>query len=574
MCKNKSFRLVLLAFVAVLVVVAVVGCAETPTNGVRFFFEGVVYKEVFSNGNQSIPMPEDPYKDGYVFKGWYFDGGTWQKPFDADYFASTPIEEMVNVFARVVSAEEAARRATITFDVQGGTAVNHIEIEKGTKIAAPETSKDGKILDGWYLEETFETEWNFAVDTADSDVTLYAKWVDAGTQYTVKFVDYDGTVISTQQVVYGSSATEAIRPARSGYRFSGWSKKFDRVREDLTITAQYVKQYTVEFVDYDGTVLGIQLIDVGGSATEPTPPERENFAFVGWDIDYSTCTTDTTITAQYVRQYTVEFLVDGASIATQKVNEGNDAELPETPKKEGFDFVSWDGDYSSVSSNLTLNAIFEVSRHRVTFRMPNGVTIAEHKDVLHGSAVIAPTSMDNRYFDWASRKVYEFSQWDKPFDNITEDTIVTALYNKNVSSNKSFIIVETVEATQYTNTVNIRISVKGDFSKLYGLSFRVTYDDNLVLKTDPTLNPIFSRTQNLNLDARANDSLCEYKFSFTHTTGLVIDQYLEIATLTLTITDGTSETCGIIIDADEAMLVNQAIESITPDIINGAVVIK
>ena len=32
-------------------------------------------------------------------------------------------------------------------------------------------------LEGWYLDEEFNVRWNFTVDTVESDITLYAKWV-------------------------------------------------------------------------------------------------------------------------------------------------------------------------------------------------------------------------------------------------------------------------------------------------------------------------------------------------------------------------------------------------------------
>ena len=55
--------------------------------------------------------------------------------------------------------------------------------------------------------------------------------------YTVTFKDADGTVLKTQVVSEGQSATPPVAPDGSG--FTGWDKSFNKVTSDLTVTAQY-----------------------------------------------------------------------------------------------------------------------------------------------------------------------------------------------------------------------------------------------------------------------------------------------------------------------------------------------
>lgn len=59
--------------------------------------------------------------------------------------------------------------------------------------------------------------------------------------YTVIFKDYDGTVIKTENINYGESATAPDAPQRDGYIFLNWDKTFDKVTSDLVVTAQYTK---------------------------------------------------------------------------------------------------------------------------------------------------------------------------------------------------------------------------------------------------------------------------------------------------------------------------------------------
>jgi len=60
-------------------------------------------------------------------------------------------------------------------------------------------------------------------------------------KYTVTFIDYDNSVISTQTIDYGLSAVEPLNPQRPKYSFVGWNKLFNFITEDVTISAVYEK---------------------------------------------------------------------------------------------------------------------------------------------------------------------------------------------------------------------------------------------------------------------------------------------------------------------------------------------
>lgn len=59
--------------------------------------------------------------------------------------------------------------------------------------------------------------------------------------------------------------------------------------------------------------------------------------------------------------YTVKFLNDDSSQIgeTQEVEEGKSAIAPDNPEKEGYTFTGWDKDFSKVTSNMEVKAIFE-----------------------------------------------------------------------------------------------------------------------------------------------------------------------------------------------------------------------
>ena len=118
--------------------------------------------------------------------------------------------------------------------------------------------------------------------------------------YTVTFTDWDGTTLKTQTVEEGSSATAPSNPTREGYTFTGWDVNYSNITSNLTVTAQYtIATYTVTFVDWDGTVLKTENVEHGSSATAPSNPTRDDYIFIGWDKDYINVKSNLTIAALY-----------------------------------------------------------------------------------------------------------------------------------------------------------------------------------------------------------------------------------------------------------------------------------
>ena len=67
-------------------------------------------------------------------------------------------------------------RFTVTFETNGGTAINSQTVISGNKISAVSTTKSGYKLVGWYKDATFSTPFNISTDTITEDTNLYAKW--------------------------------------------------------------------------------------------------------------------------------------------------------------------------------------------------------------------------------------------------------------------------------------------------------------------------------------------------------------------------------------------------------------
>ena len=100
-------------------------------------------------------------------------------------------------------------------------------------VIVTEPTYEATGLARWVAE--FENE---AFETQHVDVELPMLEVPH-VFYTVEFLDWDGSLISSQQVEEGQSAAAPADPVREGYTFVGWDKPFDNVTSDLTVTAEY-----------------------------------------------------------------------------------------------------------------------------------------------------------------------------------------------------------------------------------------------------------------------------------------------------------------------------------------------
>ncbi len=101
----------------------------------------------------------------------------------------------------------------------------------------------------------------------------------------VTFVDWDGTVLETKNVKYGENAISPDTPTREGYTFIGWDKTLNKITEDTVITAKYkINKYTIKFLDYDERVLSTQVVEYGSDVVPPEVVDAPiGYEFFKWD---------------------------------------------------------------------------------------------------------------------------------------------------------------------------------------------------------------------------------------------------------------------------------------------------
>lgn len=117
----------------------------------------------------------------------------------------------------------------------------------------------------------------------------------------------------------------------------------------------------------------VQEVEYGKNAEQPADPVVEGLTFIGWDNSFENITQNTVITALFVSDdpyyttttaggygdYTVIFVIEGAYYS-QDVAYGQSAEPPYIPYTDidGNVFIGWDSDFSYITGDLTVNAIF------------------------------------------------------------------------------------------------------------------------------------------------------------------------------------------------------------------------
>lgn len=249
---------------------------------------------------------------------------------------------------------------------------------------------------------------------------------DGQTKVIVKIQDEDGSSYK-ENVVFSDLFTLSLqKEGYTGrlYRDADFLKpltKDSKVKNGDTVYVKWtINKYTVTFMDGEKVLATFTNVTHGDTVTAPEVPEKDGKTFSKWDKDFSKVTSDLTINAVYdVDTFTVTFKDGEKLLETQTVEYEAAATAPDTARlspPEGMHFAKWDKDFSKVTEDIEVSAVYELNEYTVTFK--NGETTITTKKVKHGFAATAPN-----VYDTATKK---FVGWDKSFDNVTSDIIVNA----------------------------------------------------------------------------------------------------------------------------------------------------
>ena len=180
---------------------------------------GGIYAEQIVQAGEKAIEPDVPSRQGYQFTDWYLD--------DTKYDFNTAVTKDMTL-----TAKWTANSYTITFDTDGGSAIEPITQDYGTAIAAPANpTREGYTFIGW--------DKAIPATMPAGDMTITANWTV--NQYTITFDTDGGSTVAPITQDYGTAITAPEAPTKIGYTFAGWNPEIPATMpaENLTITAQW-----------------------------------------------------------------------------------------------------------------------------------------------------------------------------------------------------------------------------------------------------------------------------------------------------------------------------------------------
>lgn len=297
---------------------------------------------------------------------------------------------------------------------------------------------------------------------------------DGQTKVIVKIQDEDGSIYK-ENVVFSDLFTLSLqKDGYTGrlYRDADFLKpltKDSKVKNGDTVYVKWtINKYTVTFMDGEKVLRAYTNVQHGDTVTAPEVPEKDGKTFKGWDKPFNNVTSDLTINAVYdVDTFTVTFKDGEKVLETQTVEYEAAATAPDTDRlspPEGMHFAKWDKDFSKVTEDIEVSAVYEFNKYTVTFK--NGETTIKVVEVKHGDPATPPNVVDT-----ATKK---FVGWDNSFDNVTSDIIVNAQFE----TKKFMLTFINYDGTSvHTAEVEYGASIDSHFDKA---DKAATYDDKIL----------------------------------------------------------------------------------------------
>lgn len=203
-------KLISMLFMAVLAVWTMTGCKEDETVLQKFTvtFDSQGGSEVASQSvyaGEKIVKPESPTKENEYFVDWYKEAectNVWD-------FENETVSQDITLYAKWTSIAY-----TVTFETNGGSAIEAQVVAEGTFATKPETvpTKEGYLFEGWYTEQTMTNIFDFYTPIT-TDITLYAKWLDISS---ITFNDlqnlfYEAENLTYQEYAYTEESLLALK---------------------------------------------------------------------------------------------------------------------------------------------------------------------------------------------------------------------------------------------------------------------------------------------------------------------------------------------------------------------------
>ena len=320
--------------------------------------QGSAVDPIIAYYGDPITVPDNPTKEGYEFIRWYY-----KNPSEAYDFGTTmaalDVKHGITAKSITVYALWEIQQYTITFDTDGGSAIEPITDDFGTAITKPaDPTKPGYTFLRW------DTEIPGTMPA--TDMTIKAIW--EANEYTITFEENGGSDVTDITKAYDTDVTAPEAPTKTGHDFVYWYEAgsedtayvFDKMPlGGVTLYAKWdAIEYTINInanggTNKDGSAIESIAQDYGTEITAPADPVKEGYTFNGWfvagtETEYTFPETmpdeNVNIEAKWtINPYDVIFYnYDGTEYNKTSPDYGTAISAPEgEPVREHYTFVGW-----------------------------------------------------------------------------------------------------------------------------------------------------------------------------------------------------------------------------------------
>ena len=214
-----------------------------------------------------------PTREGYIFKGWYTDNGTFKQAFTDNKMPAANYK----LYAKWTAddANYTVRHYQAELDGSGYKLVNTDNFTDTTDDNVTPAVRD---YTGFQAPDT-----QTVLVAGDSSTVV--EYYYTRNEYNLTFILDNGSANIVSSLKYGSEIVETSL-FKSGYTFVGWNTTLAETMpaENLSYTAQWsLKTYTI-FYDLDGGSVGSnpESFTINSSDITLENPTKEHYIFTGW----------------------------------------------------------------------------------------------------------------------------------------------------------------------------------------------------------------------------------------------------------------------------------------------------
>ncbi|OUP79390.1 hypothetical protein B5F07_21975, partial [Lachnoclostridium sp. An169] len=361
-----------------------------------------------------VSRPADPVSS---VPGFLFDRWTVNEAGGDEWDFATPVSGDLNLIANW----KEVGTSTVTFDTDGGSEVDPVEVTNGLAVSKPEDpEKEGKVFAGWKLKGE---PYNFSAPVT-ADITLTATWIDPAEPDAAQIhagllnitLDSHGNVTNLVSELDGTdyynlepdNQVRSLVSLIAEYNIeTPTSLSYDEENGKLTFGFASINAEAVVAVEDNGNYTSLTLEEV-------TKPDSVSLQAVLWGPVKTTITTGgQTVGTAYDDEYAIGMhMLNGKTIGGWPIEYKEDFYAPNLEPVNGYAdprvtrciynntaaFSTWGSALQAYSWDYTQDTIRTVSSYQETAQLQPAMT-GEHADelasMIGSSIAVYGTRSDN-----------------------------------------------------------------------------------------------------------------------------------------------------------------------------------